>query len=98
MLSGSYVGVKGFSQPFVPARVAFAAAERRVALVIGDRAIDGGALVAKIVGDRPGEARVGELMRRIGKGRLVAARELVLTLRPASIRRNPRESAKSIAR
>ena len=64
MLSGSYVGVKGFSQAFVPARVAFAAAEGGVPLVMGDCAFDGHPLVPEIVGDRPGQSRVGELVRQ----------------------------------
>ena len=38
-------------------------------------------LVPQIVGDRLGETRVGELMRRIGERRAIAARELVLSLR-----------------
>ena len=59
---------------------AVAAAEGRVVLVMGDRALDRGALVSEIVGDRPGEPRVGELVRRIGEGRPIAARELVLAL------------------
>src|SRR6202050_5214525 len=80
MLVGSYVGVKGFSQAFVATRVAFAAAERRVSLVMGDRALDCCALVSEIVGDRPGESGVGEFVRRIGEGRPIAARQLVLAL------------------
>ena len=80
MLSGSYFGVKGFSLAFVPLLAAIAAAEGRVFLIMGDRALDRLPLVSEIVGDRSGKPRVGEFMRRIGEGRAVAARELVLPL------------------
>src|SRR5271165_7277828 len=80
MLSGSYVGVKGFSQAFGSCRVVFAPAERGMPLVVGDCAVEGGPLVSEIVGDRLAQTRVGELMRRIGERRAVAARELVLSL------------------
>src|SRR5271165_1759944 len=80
MLSRSYVGVKGFSQPFVPARVVFAMTERRVPFVMGDCAFDGGALMSEVVCDRPGEPSVGEFVRGIGEDRSIAARQLVLAL------------------
>src|ERR1700690_360056 len=81
MLSGSYFGFKRFSLAFVPWLAAIATAEGRVFLIMGDRALDRLALVSEIVGDRLGEPRVGELVRRIGEGRPVAASELMLALR-----------------
>src|SRR5260370_37647176 len=81
MLSGSYFGFKRFSLTFVPWLAAIAAAEGRVFLIVGDRALDRFALVSKIVGDRPGKSGVGEFVRRIGKGRPVATGQLVLSLR-----------------
>ena len=40
-----------------------------------------GALAHQIVGDRPAQPRIGDVMRRIGGHRQVAAGELVLALR-----------------
>ena len=40
-----------------------------------------GALALEIVGDRAAQRRIGDVMRRIGRHRHVAARELVLALR-----------------
>src|ERR1700722_6772393 len=80
MLSGSYFGVKGFSLAFVPLLAAIDAAEGRVFLIMGDRALDRFSLVSEIVGDRPGKPRVGEFVRRISEGRSIAAGELVLAL------------------
>src|ERR1700722_4080454 len=80
MLSGSYFGVKGFSLAFVPLLAALAAAEGRVFLIMGDRALDRDTLVSEIVGDRSSKPCVCEFVRRVGQGRAVAARELVLAL------------------
>ena len=52
---------------------------RRAELVAGGRHI--GALALEIVGDRAAQAGIGDVVRRIGGGRQVAARDLVLALR-----------------
>ena len=40
-----------------------------------------GALALEVVGDRAAQRRIGDVVRRIGRHRHVAARELVLALR-----------------
>src|ERR1700721_2447702 len=79
MLSESYFGVKGFSHFFAPLR-AVTATEGRIAFIMRDRALNSSPLVSEIVGDRSGKPRIGELVRRIGESRPIAARELVLAL------------------
>src|SRR3984957_8292390 len=81
MLSGSYLGFKRFSLTFGCLLAAIAAAEGRIALIMRDRALDRFPLVSQIVGDRSRQSRIGEFVRRIGEGRPVAPRELVLPLR-----------------
>ena len=56
-----------------------------------------GALALEIVGDGAAQGRVGDVMRRIGGDRQIAARELVLALGAGLDAQQPCAIAKSIA-